>query len=807
MSPVRKPEFSKSGPAAEPRLAADENPPNLKMFEREDWTLFRTIDGLMQKAGVPAKHLRRLVLKELADNALDTGTAIRFGQVDVGQVDGSPDKFYVEDRGPGLDGTPEQIAELFSIRRPMRSTKLLRLPQRGALGNGLRVAAAAVFASEGSLVVTTRNRRIVLRPHAHGHTAVVNLTGVEHQAGTRIEIGFGLSLPRDSKALMWVQRAAQIAGVGNSYEGRSSPYWYDGGQFHELLLAYGAQPVRGLIAELDGCSGGKAGEIVAAAGLERLACDQINRAQAIRLLMAAREQARPVSPDRLGGIGRDGYPDAFYAVERGTVELGTVKPLAEIPFVIEVWAQKRTSNSEVKFNDALTAILTINRTPTIDELIAWRDGDKDLRFSGSGLDGHYGSDAPKKGAYFIVINVTTPYCPIISDGKAPDLAVFADRIFSAAETAMRKAQRAAPEDKVSQRDVVIDNLAAVIAKVSGDGRFRFNSRQLLYRLRPIVREATGQALRTKNFNSIITDYENENGEIPGMYRDPRGSIYHPHRRETIPLGTLAVEEYERPIWTYNKLLHIEKEGWSEALKAVNWAERHDCVLTSTKGFATRAIRDLFDKLAEHDEPVTIFLVTDADAYGTMIYQTFQEATKARGARKIKIVHLGLHPWEAVALGLEVEELDEDEDENGKRKRKAVADYVKEREDLTPTGETWEEWLQTHRIELNAMTTPEFIAWLDDKMAEHGDGKLIPPKDVIAAELEEHLAVEVRAAVRERILREAGFDDQVAEVLAAIKRPGAAALVTGIKKLFARTPEAEWRAYIARVAAKLRRAAP
>ena len=29
--------------------------------------------------------------------------------------------------------------------------------------------------------------------------------------------------------------------------------------------------------------------------------------------------------------------------------------------------------------------------------------------------------------------------------------------------------------------------------------------------------------------------------------------------------------------------------------------------------------------------------------------------------------------------------------------------------------------QTHRVELNAMTTPEFIEWLDGKIAEHGDG--------------------------------------------------------------------------------------
>ena len=55
----------------------------------------------------------------------------------------------------------------------MVSTKLLRLPTRGALGNGLRVVAGAVLASDGSLVVITRNRRIELRPERDGSTTVV----------------------------------------------------------------------------------------------------------------------------------------------------------------------------------------------------------------------------------------------------------------------------------------------------------------------------------------------------------------------------------------------------------------------------------------------------------------------------------------------------------------------------------------------------------------------------------------------------------------------------------------------------------
>jgi hypothetical protein len=242
-----------------------------------------------------------------------------------------------------------------------------------------------------------------------------------------------------------------------------------------------------------------------------------------------------------------------------------------------------------------------------------------------------------------------------------------------------------------------------------------------------------------------------------MYREPRGSIYHPHRGETIALGTLMVEGYERPEWTYNKVVYFEKEGWSEALKAVRWGERHDCMLISSKGFSTRAARDLVDKLAEHDEPVTIFCVHDADASGTMIHQTFQEATKARAARRIKIVNLGLEPWEAVDMGLSVENV-----EAGER-RKPVADYVRERDDRD-----WEEWLQTHRVELNAMTTPQFIAWLDGKMSAYE--KLIPPANVLSREFDRIIDQRTRAELMERILREAHFEDQVAAAIADTTRP-------------------------------------
>ena len=43
-------------------VLASQKPPT---FEREDWSLFRTIEGLQQRAGVPKRLLPRLVLKEI----------------------------------------------------------------------------------------------------------------------------------------------------------------------------------------------------------------------------------------------------------------------------------------------------------------------------------------------------------------------------------------------------------------------------------------------------------------------------------------------------------------------------------------------------------------------------------------------------------------------------------------------------------------------------------------------------------------------------------------------------------------------
>ena len=412
----------------------------------------------------------------------------------------TPDgRYFVEDDGSGIDGTPEEIARLFSIARPMISTKLLRLPQRGALGNGLRVVAGAVLASEGSLVVTTRNRRIVLRPERDGSTAVVDVKPIDFPVGTRVEIGFGPALPSDKRALHWAQVANHFAHFGSVYTGNSSPHWYDAPQFLELLYAGGARPVRELIASLDGCTGAKAGEIVAEAGLGRALCSAVTRKQAAKI---SQSNARPVKPQRLGAVGPEASPERAYACSHGQAQFGSIVPMAEIPFVVEAWAKKTQGDTVLG--------ICVNRTPITGGIEAARDK-RDIDAYGCGLH-HTIAQAPREAQFDIWVNITTPFMPITSDGKAPNLEPFLGEIARAVGKAVKKTHRPNARGS-SQKDIVLDNLDEAVAGVSG-GKFRFNERQLFYVLRKIVGDEIGGELKIGNFKAIITDHENENGEIP-----------------------------------------------------------------------------------------------------------------------------------------------------------------------------------------------------------------------------------------------------------------------------------------------------
>jgi DNA topoisomerase VI subunit B len=587
---------------------------------RPDTALFSSLQGLTMQSGVPAYLLRRLVLKELADNALDAADAVgRSGQVRIEQTTGNV--YVIEDQGAGMDGSPNEIATMFSLGRVMISTKFWRLPSRGCLGNGLRIIVGTVAATGGTIEITTRNCRLVLRPLKSGRTEIVSTEPADHPVGTRLAVTFGDELPRDQAAMSWAKSAIALAQTaGSGYSRAANPHWFDIDQFTETLslIEPPETTLRQFVERLDGCAGAKGGQMVAKFGKGRT-CRSMTEAEARELLIALQAGARVVKPDALGPIGETAFnPELYgYSKREGIFAFGTHEPRATIPFLVEVWV----SVSDRKGDDASISC-QCNRTPIVGEIEAFRrrSGSKSISISGVGLDlTHDDSIDLPKGDCDIHLHITSPLIPTSSIGKRPHLRDFSTQIAAAIRQAFIRSRNRLPPDPAEPKEekvkplkppshvsIVLNHLDEGIALTSENGKYIFGQRNLFYKIRTFVEKETGgEVLMYPNFTQIITDYESKHGDIRGMIRDDRGSFF--DLAAETPLGTAAVANYSRVPWRYHKVIYCEKEDQTKILRQSGWVFRHDCAVMSSKGFSSRAARDIVDKIADTggDEPVRL----------------------------------------------------------------------------------------------------------------------------------------------------------------------------------------------------------
>lgn len=687
------------------------------LFERDDWKQFRNIDTLKTKAGVSGKNIKKVVIKELVDNALDAGYSCEVGTI-------GSNGFYVEDDGDGLP--LESLDKLFSVNRSLVSSKLVRLPSRGALGNGLRVVVGSVLALGGKIFVETKGSRFEIKlDEVTGESEAV-LISCSSVNGTRIEVIYDNQYI-SKEDLQWGQDAITYK-HGTKYKGKTSPHWYTSESFFELVNSFQGS-IRELVTMFDGCTGAKAGVI--ASNYKGLKAGELTQTQTEEIFTKLRESSSKFNPERLSTIGELDSFNGYHKTSSFYMMRSVKGENAIIPYVIEVFAN---------VSDKPKGKVLVNKTPITDDIRLQKNG-RELFIFGGNL-GHRFNCSPAE----IVINISTPYMTITTDGKKPDLTVVLEELIDTIQKSVKKAKRKEPKQqkKRTTKEIIYYNMADAINKTSGHGQYRFSQRQLFYSIRPYVMEELGKEPDYNYFCTLLTEYELEYGDIELLYRDVRGVLYEPHTKQDIPLGTLAVENYQRPKLTYNKILYSEKEGFFTILKSVNFPERHDMALLTSKGYASRAAKDLIDMLGETNEEITFFCIHDADASGTKIFESLQEATKSRPGRKVKIINLGLDPEEALEMELEVEEVTI-------KGKKPVGDYL---------DEHWKEWLQNKRVELNAMTTPQFLEWLERKIRQYDKGKIIPHNDILIEELKHHTKEHLQHQVRERILKEANYESQV-----------------------------------------------
>ncbi len=164
----------------------------------------------------------------------------------------------------------------------------------------------------------------------------------------------------------------------------------------------------------------------------------------------------------------------------------------------------------------------VNRTPVTGEMSIERGRKQtDVIIFGCSLD--HTSNVGRK-PISLVLNIQTPHMPIMSDGKAPDLELFLESIEAAIVQAARRCRQANPSPRGSrQKQVILDQLELGIAHASGDGKYRYSLRQLYYAIRPQLLAEFGEEPDYGWFCKVVA-YENEqDADLPGMYRDDRAA--------------------------------------------------------------------------------------------------------------------------------------------------------------------------------------------------------------------------------------------------------------------------------------------
>jgi hypothetical protein len=425
-----------------PKSRSFSNPATRHQVRRPDTLQFSTLEGTCRMAGVPEHRLRRLIAKEVTDNALDE--CDRAGSPGMALIEQRDlDRYVVTDVGRGIDGDAETLAELFSANRPMVSGKYWRTISRGVLGNGLRVLCAAVALCGGTITVETRGRRTVLRPERFGVTHVVGQGLSDISVGTRIIYTLDGTVPYTPGDLADAEAAIKVAQSALSpYARRSSPHWHDLDKLAETFAAIEPPDttVRQLIEQLDGCTGAVAGRLAAQFGKGRT-CRSMTEPEVAELLAALHDAARVVKARHLGPIGADAFGDVFdaYISSEAGLRIGGREPRAVCPVLIEAWA----SVTSRKGGDASLRIFC-NRTPVVGTTAARRGYGNRIVLAGAGLEGVTFEAAG--GDCDLILAVTSPFIPQTSLGKAADLHVIRKPITEALHRAFVRSRNRLPTE-------------------------------------------------------------------------------------------------------------------------------------------------------------------------------------------------------------------------------------------------------------------------------------------------------------------------------------------------------------------------
>ena len=298
------------------------------------------------------------------------------------------------------------------------------------------------------------------------------------------------------------------------------------------------------------------------------------------------------------------------------------------------------------------------------------------------------------------------------------------------------------ERPMKQTEAAARLMRKAYMKASANGTLPANPRQIYYAARPeMLRLTELREINSGYFSqTLLNKFMRENPGSTADWNiawDDRGHFSEPHTNHEIGLGTLAVRGYIRrlqemtireagvsvtdvktmgPSGRYGAIMFLEKEGFTQILEAAQIAERFDIAIMSTKGMSVTASRTLVEELCGRRK-LPLFVLHDFDITGFSIKKTLTESgERYQFKHAINFIDLGLRLTDVEELGLESESVSYRESESAVAKRLKINGATEEEIDFL-IGE--------ERVELNAMPSDQFIAFVERKLTAHGVVKMIP----------------------------------------------------------------------------------
>jgi hypothetical protein len=287
---------------------------------------------------------------------------------------------------------------------------------------------------------------------------------------------------------------------------------------------------------------------------------------------------------------------------------------------------------------------------------------------------------------------------------------------------------------------------------SDNGTLPANIRQIMYAARPLVLKLVGKCWsHSGSFTQgLLPDYMATH-KTSGwdVVADARGHFTEPHSSENIGIGTLDVRGYvgswmdsddvgtdveppelddsfptSGPVNRFKYALFIEKEGFDPLLERAQIAERYDMAIFSSKGMSVIAARKLVDELSQAG--VTVFVLHDLDRDGLLIaHWLSHDSERYRFKFPPNVVDLGLRLADVQKMKLQWEPLVYSQKKDPADALLACDNVTKEEIDFLVGEQTDSKHWSGRRVELNAMTSRQFIDWLEAQFKEHGVEKLVP----------------------------------------------------------------------------------